>query len=239
MKIKNLIFGTFLFLASALPVQASQVYFEQDWQPQSTSDINLIDITFNEVTSNSISTQLVLFFDMNENQLYEASTDYGTYAYCVDFSTALYYDKSYNYNLGYSINNLDYAAWLFDTYWVDPSISQETTYTEDELEHMAALQLAIWEVIYDYDSSGPDIFSYDADSTTVNVNSLYNTYIAALSTASLSDLDATYAVMELKEAGGTVGQTVLVRNPVPEPGTFMLFGAGIVCISAIARRKRL
>lgn len=239
MKINNLIFGTLLFLASALPVQASQVYFEQDWQPQSTSGINLIDITFNGATSNSISTQLVLFFDMNENQHYDASTDYGTYAYCVDFSTALYYDMSYNYNLGYSINNLAYAAWLFDKYWVDPSISLGTTYTTDELERMAALQLAIWEVIYDYNSSGSGIFSYATNSTTGNVNNFYNTYIAALSTTSLSDLDATYAVMELKKADGTVGQTVLVRNPVPEPGTFMLFGAGLVCISAIARRKRL
>lgn len=169
-------------------------------------------------------------------------------AYCVDFYTDIT-DKGYSID-GYSdvLSYTDtfftkgnglYAAWLMNEYssWLG-----YTGYGFDELAASeAGLQLAIWDALYDgitdTDNDGitdTDNFVVTTDTTTTAAYAYYSEYIAALLDADLTDFTGeNFQVVKLTDA-----QDLIVYNPVPEPGTVILFGIGLLGISGIVRKKK-
>lgn len=242
---KGLLAVFFLFLLT-IPAQAAQLYYEETWQPSKIA-LNTIDINVNATAyTDQIVIQQAVFFDMDESGSFNPG-DHGVVpAYCIEPGVSIdITDAAYNYQLAdpttYIIDNLVYAAWLIDNYWVQ-------SYTNTGYEQMTALQLAIWEVILDYDptvesfyaSSGN--FFYDAVDTTIGVTVYFNEYLTALAGStdeylSLSDLNDTYAVGVLTDKNGKPVQSVLIKSPIPEPGTVFLFSLGLLGIGAMGRMK--
>ena len=250
---KGLFVVFFLFLIT-MPAQATQLYYSGIWQPEEVGGINQnidIKVESSDWTTIPIVTQQAPFFDMDDDDFHDPG-EKGVVAYCIEPLVSIdITDAAYSYQLldpaTYTIDNLVYVAWLMDTY------SVYSAYSNDVYAQMAALQLAIWEVILDYD---PEIeifdaslgdFIYDMDdttgtvSTTGSVDYYFAEYLTSLANStdenlSWSDLSDTYAVGVLTDASGPV-QTVLIKSPIPEPGTAFLFCLGLLGLGAMGRRK--
>ena len=198
---------------------------------------------------------------------------YHTWGFCVDLGTSLdlsnntsEYANEYTYyttEVPKDYNeNLVYVEWLLDQYGQDAYST-----TNGSNPKGAALQLAIWEVLYDLhisDTSGTynlDYFNWDYVSDGDNtggiyvgandfyynrtgtalgawVNTFYDEYIDALIDAIDDDgLDSSY------ESTGNYVVAVLengqdiIVNVVPEPATAMLLGFGLLGLCAVGRKR--
>ena len=244
---KQVLFVTFFLFLLTIPAQAAQLYYKADWQPEEKPGTNQqigINVEGTGYTA-QIVTQQAPFFDMDEDGIFDPG-EQGVVAYCIDPIVSIdITDAAYSYQLldpaTYFIDNLVYAAWLMDNYWVQ-------SYTEAGYAQMTAAQLAIWEVIFDWDptvetfDANSDDFSYTRGDTTDAVNSYFSEYLTALAnstddTLSFSDLNDTYAVGVLTDGDGNPVQTVLIKSPIPEPGTAFLFSLGLLGLGAMGRRK--
>lgn len=148
-------------------------------------------------------------------------------------------------NSTYNINSTFYAVWLMDEFSVglgkfDPLNNSLGTFTNAQAA--AALQLAIWDAVYDFDGTDFDgIFDYTNADTTIKKLSEY--YLASLLAANEKSEIASsipgYKVAQIYDNSTEKdGQDILIYNPVPEPGTMLLFGFGLIGLGAIGRKKQ-
>jgi PEP-CTERM motif len=98
---------------------------------------------------------------------------------------------------------------------------------------LGALQLSIWEVIYDYSPS----FAYSISggslkfNTGAEVAAQFNAWLAA-PTLSAAVPTAHYAVISSAETQ----DLLVVSTPVPEPRSWLLMGLGVVALTCLAKR---
>jgi hypothetical protein len=117
------------------------------------------------------------------------------------------------------------AAWLFDTF-------ATSIHTSGTAAMAAGLQLAIWEVLYDTNynlTSG----NFEVTYATADALNYGQGYLDALTKAGSS---YTGAVATWLDAPAGAGQDQ-VTNAVPEPGTLLLLGAGLVGIASQRRHQ--
>ena len=189
--------------------------------------------------------------------------------YCVDFFTDVFepdpglpappatYDATAAPMDGWSapnaLNTLEAAqraSWLYTEY-ADTFLSippeEDGPSAERELAETqrTALQIAIWNVLYDGDLSvatGSTRITTDANGVTV----LAQTYLAALAVSTtVASADATWLRLTYTNPSGQTidAQDFIGPNPettpVPEPGAGLLLGMGAMSLAAFRSRKTL
>lgn len=176
-------------------------------------------------------------------------------AFCVDFDTPLsvsdeentFYTFENSFLPSYKANG-NYVEWLMDY-----SLSSALRLRTFENNYAGAgLQLAIWEVLYDflppsssslspYNLSATDgIFRYDVSTTDPKTDVWYNHYIEHLKAKAVSfsyTSSGNYKVVDLYNYGGRDDRQDLLIAVVPEPTTLMLLSFGLLGLSAVGRRK--
>jgi len=167
-----------------------------------------------------------------------SSPDFFSSAYCVDINIGLsaqsytvegFSDVS-TYNDGnYTSNSSGLnAAWLMNKYSSGLGYHDYTIGEKQASE--AGLQLAIWKALYG-DSFEPVT---TGSFTTSEAMVYYVDYTSDLNSADLSG----FSGENFKVAKLDGGQDLLIYDPVPEPTTLLLFGIGLLGISAIGRKRK-
>jgi len=160
----------------------------------------------------------------NAGEIYIKWNDVPTWAYCIDLDNTLSDSSAIAYYGGVDapIDAMDFkeAAWLIAKNWT-PALS---------FLERSALQAAIWEVRYDdlftIGVNGPDFKNY------------YDSYMQSLSLPGFDAFTPTnYVYLDLGEqvtgAADTV-QDLITR--VPEPGTLLLLGLGLVGLAGLRKK---
>ncbi len=158
---------------------------------------------------------------------------FDTVGYCVELEEGISIPGTYNVTLksvDFRPNGQD-AAWLMNEYAyglgnvpVDAIIN--------EMDAKAALQLAIWDTVYG------DNFTVLSD-TADSIKTLYTSYIKGLAAAGAYDTDFADNFSVAHQKGY---QDLMIYKPdtsgaVPEPGTILLMGCGLLCLGLIRKKS--
>jgi hypothetical protein len=157
------------------------------------------------------------------------------YTYCVDMSQYLQDPQTVNVIssddfMGGDAGSGARAAWLFNSY---ASAIRSNTYADSNLR-AAALQVAIWEAVYDSTGNlGGGDFTL---ATTGSIRSYADSYITALYSV---DWSSSNALILNTSDERVAGQDQVTNIAVPEPATFALVGLGWCFVSSTKRRRRV
>jgi hypothetical protein len=131
------------------------------------------------------------------------------------------------------------AAYLYNTY--------APTFTPSQLTERTALQMAIWEVLYDVipnviqGSPGAGRFAVNNANTTVQ--GLATTYLLDMLANPLLVAASNATWLQLSLNGNATYQDFIgpasASTGVPEPGSIFLLGTGVVALAAFRSRKPL
>jgi hypothetical protein len=145
------------------------------------------------------------------------------FLYCVDISTVIYVPGTYSTSInnggqihGKTVDNAAQVAYLIETY----------AYGVSSKDQSAALQAAIWHVIYG--------FNLDASKSSAATIEAYSTYTTNIGTGDISLL----AWITPTSADGKTqyqGQVTMV----PEPSLILLLGLGLGSVGLAARKYKL
>jgi hypothetical protein len=132
------------------------------------------------------------------------------------------------------------AAWLYNTY-----VSQGTSAT-----NFGALQLAIWEALYESPATGSSIPTFNVNNGNIfftGSNAILtqaNIYLSSLQTeliqnpASVMNADASWIQTSNTGGVGSGIQDYVKDPPVPEPSTLVLGGTGLLFFAVCGWRRR-
>jgi len=251
--------ATLLFvLAFALPASATTLTVDTG-----IYGVNGVGLTFDGNSFTAAAAELRVYFDGNNSSFLPAFCV--DLAHPLSYSTNnrvtnILSPESYNAQNGL------YAEWLMDSFsvqlgYTNSSINSTLTATtvSQKSSQGAGLQLAIWETFYDLYApsrggaaaspysldygtayTGTDIFFYNRASVDTDVNVWYDFFIQELVTEIDNGFAYTssgdYVVTELRHERKDV-QDLMTVNPVPEPATMLLFGIGLLGITAFGRKK--
>ena len=166
----------------------------------------------------------------------KGSDAFDTIGYCVELEEPISIPELYDVSLEpvtFRPNGMD-AAWLMNEYAYGLGNRPDDA-AINEMDAKAALQLAIWDTIYE------DKFTV-LGATSDSIESLYTGYIKGLATAKSTGVYNTAFAVNFSVAHQEDYQDLLIYNPddsgaVPEPGTILLVGCGLLFLGLI-RKKR-
>jgi hypothetical protein len=229
--------GLLLGLSPAALASSINTLTVTDWNKTSGVNVTL----YGNYLGTKTGAEFYVHMDLGNNNFQDVV------GYCTDLYQTIDKGPAYtSYNLYSSSTSPTWsssqqaAAWLLGHY--DPGLGNP--YTGNLTTTVTALQVAIWEVTYDYSSTGNYYLGYgnikfnSLDST---IAALANSYLSALGSAQRGGTVALNGLNFAGAVGSDYKQDLIVGNvaigATPEPGSMLLFGSAAGLLGWLRRRK--